>query len=89
MTSTPRSGNLSAIADWLQALAVGLRPATSSMDDTQRSVLAAFSADHDLTVEQRAALVELYAAFREINRAGRQAATSGKPRHRTEGRGSI
>ena len=62
MTSMPRHAELSTVADWLQALSAGLRLATTSVHDPQRSVLTAVYCDPDLTIEQRQALQELYAA---------------------------
>jgi hypothetical protein len=71
MTSTPHQGGLSTLADLLQAIAAELRLATTSADDPRWSVITAVHGDPDLTVQQRLALEELYAAFREVNRAAR------------------
>jgi hypothetical protein len=70
MTSTKYYPELDTVADWLQVYAAGLRRSATNVD-ARDSVSRAVHRDPDLTFEQREALEELYAAFREINR-GRQ-----------------
>jgi hypothetical protein len=71
MTSTQYYRELDAVADWLQVCAAGLRPSTVHADTGRLSVARAVHRDPDLTFEQREALEELYAAFREVNRGRR------------------
>jgi hypothetical protein len=71
MTSTQYYRELDAVADWLQVCAAGLRQTTVNADAARLSVAGAVHRDPDLTFEQREALEELYAAFREVNRGRR------------------
>jgi hypothetical protein len=71
MTSTQYFRELDAVADWLQVCAAGLRHSTVNTDAAGLSVARAVHRDPDLTCEQREALEELYAAFREVNRGRR------------------
>ena len=63
---------LDVVANWLELWATELRSPTVSREAAGRSVLAAVYEDPDLTVEQRVALEELYAAFRDVTRARRE-----------------
>ena len=75
MTTTRCYPELDAVADWLQVYAAGLRRSTLNADTPPLSVARAVHRDPDLTFDQREALEELYAAFREVNR-GRRIADS-------------
>jgi hypothetical protein len=71
MTAMPYYREFDAVADWLQVCAVEMRRSTLSADAARQSVALAVHRDPDLTCEQREALEELYAAFREVNKGRR------------------
>jgi ectoine hydroxylase-related dioxygenase (phytanoyl-CoA dioxygenase family) len=67
MTTAFIHRDLDVVADWLQLFASGLRASTANRAGRQ-SVLTAVHQDPDLTVQQRAALEELYVAFCDVTR---------------------
>lgn len=67
---TPQNQVVQVVSGWLRFSAAAFRPLTG-FPTPPVSVISAVHDDPDLTIDQRDALEELYAAFRDVTREHR------------------